>query len=340
MLTLDDITAAVTDAAGRQAPLYLVGGGSKSHIGHALPAGAEPFSLRDHEGIVDYHPEELVVRVRAGTPVAELKKALASEGQMLGFDPPDHAGRATIGGVISAGLSGSRRPFAGSARDFVLGVGLVLADGCYREFGGQVMKNVAGYDVSRLVCGAWGTLGLIADVSLKVLPAPEREASVSLAMDIDAARAHVNELRSGVSGLSACCYRDGTLNLRFSGTADVVGAVLAESGGDALDERFWDEVDTQAFVAGELWRLSTDPAEPVDHEFAWMDWCFGQRWLAGSGSDPRQDYRGAGHWTRWDAEGDGEPFSQPQGLMALQRQIKQAFDPIGLFNPGRMYRDI
>lgn len=350
-MRLDDIQQAVRDAAGQGARLDISGAGSKAHLGNQAPEDTRPLGVASYKGVIEYYPEELMVRVRAGTGIGSLVDILAEQNQILAFDPPDHGGVATIGGVVSAGLSGSRRPFAGSARDFLLGVGLVMADGEYNEFGGQVMKNVAGYDVSRLVCGAFGTLGIIADISLKVLPKPEVEQSVSLSMPIDAARALVSDITSAITPLSGCCYttEDERLLLRFSGAETEVGRALKSTGGDVLDGAVWTDIDRQIVGGagsmqkpwGELWRLSTDPLAPVEGRYAWLDWCFGQRWLVNPDTDPRESYKGAGHWTRYAREGFGEAFSNPgPGLLRLHRRLKQAFDPDGIFNPGRMYAGI
>ncbi len=353
-MTLEEITAAVQKATADGVPLTIIGSGSKAHLGHPPQPQAIPLSVRGYEGIIDYHPEELVIRVKAGTPISTLTAELDAAGQMLAFEPPNHGATATIGGVISAGLSGSRRPFAGSARDYVLGVGLVGSNSHYHEFGGQVMKNVAGYDVSRLVCGAFGTLGIIADVSLKVLPKPELEVSVALSLPMEQSRQLVRELMARVSSLSAACYvtKDENLMLRFSGTERSVAEDLAAVGGDQMDSTLWQEVDRQHVAGigdGTLWRLSTDPEEPMDQHFDWLDWGFGQRWRLDPNNelttdlkkDLRETYKGAGHWTRFSAIGPGEPFGQPAAaLLRVHQKLKQTFDPNGIFNPGRMYTGI
>jgi len=180
MTSLGDLVACVRGAHEASRPLDIAGGGSKRYLAPPPPGEHEVIDVTRHTGIIEYEPKELVLRARAGTTIAELQAALAAEHQVLGFEPPAYGGQATLGGTIAAGAAGSRRPWYGAARDFVLGAGLVCGEGEYLEFGGQVMKNVAGFDVSRLACGAFGILGVIADVSLKTVPAPEREETRAL----------------------------------------------------------------------------------------------------------------------------------------------------------------
>lgn len=344
MDALQDILDAVRQASASRMPVTITGGGSRPcRPANAVSTGRE-VSMTDHTGIMEYHPEELVVRVRAGTRLTELIEQLTAEGQMLACDPPVHGDASTVGGLVASGLSGSRRPYAGAIRDAVLGTGVILQDGTYAEFGGQVMKNVAGYDVSRLVCGSWGILGPIADISLKVLPLPEAEESVMLALTAEEAKSLIAELIHRVSGLSASCYLGGRLALRFSGSESVVKEELDKIGGEPVDNDFWSRLDTQdldAFEAGDIWRLSTHTTEVSDRDYAVCDWGFAQRWLIAPESDPRENYDGTGHWTRVrtaDSAFDAETFHPlPAAQMQLMQRIKAAFDPHGIFNPGRMY---
>lgn len=327
---------------GATSPLRIVGGDTKRRFGH-VRADHELLEMARHTGIIDYHPAELVIRVRAGTRVSELVTTLSEQRQMLGFEPPCHGEASTIGGVVSAGVSGSRRPWAGAARDHILGVGLVLHDGDYREFGGQVMKNVAGYDVSRLICGAWGSLGVVTDVSLKVLPAPEKEVSVSLELPLDDAQSLVASLTRRVSPLSAASYSRGVLRLRLSGLAADVDSERRTIGGDEPDADWWRRLDglqTEAFKrAGQVWRLSTHALEPVTQDFDLMDWGFAQRWLLDPEMNPRETWRGQGHWTCISAtQPSFHPLSAPE--QKLHRNLKRVFDPEGIFNPGRMYEGL
>ena len=172
---LHALIARIRDAADRGTPLRIRGGGSKDFYGG--PLQGEPLDTSSLTGIASYEPSELVVTVRAGTPLAELEALLAKQGQCLPFEPPHFAGRATVGGMVAAGLAGPSRASVGPVRDYVLGLSLVNGRGELLTFGGQVMKNVAGYDVSRLMAGALGTLGLLVEVSLKVLAVAPAEAT-------------------------------------------------------------------------------------------------------------------------------------------------------------------
>jgi glycolate oxidase FAD binding subunit len=347
---MDEIEAfaeAIQKAGSDGNSIQIMGGGSKSFLGY-IPEGLQVLTTQPYTGVLDYHPAELIVRVKAGTPVSTLTGLLQSEGQMLAFDPPVHEPGSTIGGVIGAGLSGSARPYRGAARDHLLGVGLVLHDGAYCEFGGQVMKNVAGYDVSRLVCGAYGTLGLMADLSLKVVPAPELEKTITRECSVDEARETIKSLANRVSPLSASCYSGGTLSIRLSGSELAVKETEKVLEGAEADNSFWDQLDAQKLPAfqdaSDIWRLSTEPDEPLfEYDFSIVDWGFAQRWLLDPTSDPRDGYEGSGHWTRVRCDKGGfqaevfQPLSELE--LALHRRLKSTFDPGGIFNPGRMYRE-
>lgn len=339
MLEVNDISTRVADSV---APLRIVGGDTKRRFGHVDDAH-EVLDVSQHAGVMDYHPSELVIRVRAGTRISDLKKTLADSHQMLAFEPPMHGAEATIGGVVSAGVSGSRRPYAGAARDHVLGAGVVLFDGEYREFGGQVMKNVAGYDVARLICGAYGTLGVVTDVSLKVLPSPELEKHTSLELSLIDAQALVTSLTQRVSPLSAASYSGGVLRLRLSGLASDVESELSVIGGDSFESDYWQDLDALQLAAfqeaKDIWRLSTHALEPMSHDFDLMDWGFAQRWLLDPETDPRDDYRGEGHWSC--ISNTSASFGELSMLeLKLHRNLKKVFDPKGIFNPGRLYEGI
>lgn len=339
----------VRAASKRGQKLRIVGGETRAFLGEALVGDYEDLSLASHEGVLSYYPAELVVRAKSGTRVADIVQLLADKGQMLAFEPPVHGESSTIGGLVATGLSGARRPYGGAVRDAILGVGLILQDGTWAEFGGQVMKNVAGYDVSRLVCGSHGILGPVTDVSLKVLPAPEVEQSISLEMQLASAQALCASLSQKVSGLSASCFLEDVLYLRFSGSEFLVRESLAKLGGEALDPLFWTQVSNQSLPvfehAKDIWRLSVRPDEKTgDYAFGMMDWGFAQRWLFDPESDPRKGYQGAGHWTRFCCRtSDFEaPVFQPlpTAQLSITKGLKAAFDRQGIFNPGRMYSEL
>jgi len=342
----EQVKAAIAD---RRA-LCIVGGGSKGFYGR--PCRGERLEVGGHRGIVDYQPSELVVTVRCGTPVAELERVLAAEGQMLGFEPP-RFGSATVGGAVAAGLSGPRRPFAGAVRDFVLGVKLLSGRGEVLSFGGQVMKNVAGFDLSRVLAGSLGTLGVILEVSLKVLPRPEVELTLRQERAPETALTAMAELAGRNLPLSALAYEEPFLYLRLSGTEAAVAAAAAELGGERLaDDAYWQALREQTlpfFTEGEadLWRLALAPASPgPDLPGAWLlDWGGAQRWLRTSvpaGDVFAAAARVRGHATLFRSRGPRDRVFQPlpPQLARLHRALKRAFDPHGLFNPGRLYEDL
>lgn len=354
---LAELRDRVRAAAAAREPLCIRGGGTKDFYGQ--PPAGEPLEMRGWHGIVGYEPTELVITARCGTPLAEVEAALAERGQMLAFEPPAFGAAATIGGVIAAGLSGPRRASAGAARDFVLGATLLDAAGRELRFGGQVMKNVAGYDVSRLACGSLGILGPILEVSLKVLPLPAAEASLRLPIDEAGALRAVNEWGGQPLPLSASAWCEGVLSLRLSGAAAAVEAAVArferEHGTARLDpaqaRAYWAGVreQTDAFFDGAqpLWRLSLPATAPVvDLPGARMfEWGGALRWLRSDAS--AETVRAAvsrlgGTATLFRGGDRAAGVFHPLAPInaALQRRLKDAFDPARIFNPGRMYPDL
>src|SRR6266567_3175868 len=221
----------VRDAAQSQTPLRIVGGGSKDFYGQEL-AGDE-FRTMAYTGIVDYDPTELVVTARCGTPLAALERTLAESGQMLVFEPPHFGSEATLGGCIACGLSGPRRPYAGALRDVVLGIRLLDGRGDDLSFGGRVMKNVAGFDVSRLIAGSLGTLGVILEASLKCSPLPQAETTLAFELDPHEALSKINEWSAAPNPLSGSCWHAGVLHVRLAGAEVAVSAAARRLGGEA-----------------------------------------------------------------------------------------------------------
>jgi glycolate oxidase FAD binding subunit len=351
---MDAATAALAEriraAAESRQRLRIRGGGSKDFYGGELHG--EVLDTRGCAGIVGYEPSELVVTARAGTPLAELEAALAENGQMLAFEPPHFGPGATLGGCVAAGLSGPRRAAAGALRDFVLGIRMLDGRGRGLVFGGQVMKNVAGYDVSRLVAGSLGTLGVITEVSLKVLPRPQRE--LTLAFDMRQARAieTCNRWAGQPLAISATAWCDDRLRLRLSGAASAIEAARARLGGEPLDEAeaagYWRDIREQGdrFFAGEdpLWRLSLPSASPpLELPGAQLiEWGGALRWLKSGAA--AAVVRGAadqagGHATLFRAADKSAGAFAPlaPAIARLHREIKAALDPAGILNPGRLY---
>lgn len=333
-------------------PLCLRGAGSKDFYGNA-PRG-DLLDTREHRGIVAYEPTELVITAKCGTPLVEIEAALAEKGQCLPFEPPRFAADSTIGGVVAAGLSGPRRASAGALRDYVLGVKLL--DGNARElnFGGRVMKNVAGYDVSRLIAGSLGTLGLILEVSLKVQPQPVADVALRFGMSQADALDRLNHWRGLPLPIVASAWADGALTLRLAGARAAVDAAQQKLGvGETAPAGFFADLRDQKlpfFSAATLWRLSvpaTAPALDLPGEQI-IEWGGALRWLQSDA--PAEAIRTAaaavgGSATLYRASAElkdrvGAFAPLPASLLALQRRLKAAFDPRGLFNPGRLYREL
>lgn len=350
---------AVRAAAAAGECLTISGGGSKSFYGRADAAGGRPQRRLDttsHRGILHYQPTELVLTARSGTPLAEIEAVLAEQNQMLAFEPPHFGENATLGGMIATGLSGPRRPFAGSVRDHILGCRILNGRGEVLHFGGEVMKNVAGFDLSRLMVGAQGTLGVLLDVSLRVLPRPECEATLVCPFDCPEALAAMSRWRREPWPLSGLAYHDQSwLYLRLSGARAAVTGAAERLGWPAAADGpgFWERLREQRgrfFEFGplgkRLWRLSVPPtAPPPELAGHWFyDWGGALRWLR-SDESPERVFAAAramgGHASLFRGSGDGRVFQPlPAPLAGLHRRLKQAFDPAALFNPGRLYPDL
>ena len=333
----------VSQAFHDRAPLAIRAGNSKSFYGRKVE-GTE-LRLQGHEGILSYEPSELVLTARSGTPISHIEAALQEHGQQLGFEPPRHSEKSTIGGIIATGLSGPARPFFGSARDFVLGTKIVNGKGELMQFGGQVMKNVAGYDVSRLMVGAQGTLGLILAVSVKVLPGPEAE--TTLAFETDALNGH-GMLRDWLGQghpISASCHYRGVLTIRLSSTANSIETARKQIGGEVTGGDLWQQLRDQThpcFRQANLWRLSLPPAAPVtDADDQLIEWGGALRWQVSNDELFAHARRLGGHATRYNiSSGPADQVFEPlpAGMMALHKRIKLALDPAGVLNPARLYR--
>jgi glycolate oxidase FAD binding subunit len=345
----DRIRAAVAD----RRPLRIHGGGTKDFYGDALDG--EPLDVRPVAGIVSYAPGELVLTARAGTRLAEIEDALAMHGQMLAFEPPHHGDATTLGGIVATGFSGPRRPHAGAARDFVLGTRVVDGTGTSLAFGGQVIKNVAGFDVSRLMTGALGTLGVITEISLKCLPRPKVETTRVVQCDGPRALQLMNEWGGKALPISATCFHRDELHVRLSGASAAVTSAAPVIGGDEIDgTQFWRALRDQTLdyfrpAAGAdatLWRLSVRSTAPWT-AFAGdtlVEWGGAQRWLVCTtplepASVREWASRHGGHATLFRAPdkqaGTFHPLPAP--LQSLHERLKQVFDPHRILNPGRMY---
>ena len=328
--------------------LAIRGSNSKHFLGRATVG--EVLSLPEHRGIIEYDPRELVLTARAGTPLAEIETALDAAGQMLTFEPPHFGEHATLGGTIACGLSGPRRPYMGSARDAVLGCKLINGKGELLHFGGKVMKNVAGYDVSRLMVGAYGTLGVLLEISLRVLPRPPASFTLMHECPEAAAIKRMSQLLSQPVPVDAGCYHSGHCYIRLAGSEQAVQHAYKQLGGEVLEKAapFWQALREHqlSFFQGSkpLYRVLVKPATPpLPIEGSWLlDWGSAQRWLV---SDVpvaviRERVAAAGgHVSQFrNTEQDSEVFEPlPSELFNIHQRLKNSFDPQRIFNPGRMY---
>ena len=355
----DSLREQVADAVKRKTPLSIVAGSSKAFYGN--PVRANTLDVSGHQGIIEYQASELVVTVRSGTLLSELEAELKASNQKLAFEPPQHSTDSTIGGVIACGLSGPGRPAYGSARDFVLGATIINGKAEKCRFGGQVMKNVAGYDASRLMVGAQGTLGVILDLSIKVLPISETEVSLKVKTKLDSAVKSIQQwIKQGLP-VTASCHINNVLYLRLSSTHSAVKQSLQTINNsyntEEIDNDFWLTIKNQTHEffseAKKLWRCSHQPATKfynnIEHQL--VEWNGALRWI-NSDIDLRaiaQHHNG--HATRYPLNrcySDSNYNKQKNnifqplqpGLLKIHQRLKQAFDPENMLNPGRLYTDL
>jgi glycolate oxidase FAD binding subunit len=345
---LQQLRERVMDANAAGTSLRLRGAGTKDFYGERC--AGELLDLRGYHGVVDYEPSELVITARCGTPLSAVERLLLQHQQFLAFEPPAFDGDPTIGGVIAAGLSGPRRFQAGAARDFVLGAVLLNARGELLHFGGKVIKNVAGFDLARLLCGSLGILGAITQVSLKVLPLPRSEQTLCFEMTAPEALVLFNRWGGQPLPISATAWDAGRAWVRLSGAPSALRAARARLGGELLDDTgagaLWNSLRDQTHPffgrARALWRLSVpSSAAPLDTSAAQLiEWGGALRWCAGDlpAADMRALARSAGgsalHW-RGDSSGARFDALSP-AVLEIHRRLKSRFDPRGIFNPGRL----
>ena len=333
-----------------QLPLRIRAGGSKDFYGQSFEG--EVLDVSGHRGIVSYEPGELVITARCGTPLAEIETLLDGHGQMLGFEPPRFGAASTLGGTLACGFSGPRRPYSGSARDFVLGMEILDGAGQHLKFGGQVIKNVAGYDASRLMVGALGTLGVLLQASLKVLPRPQSELTLQFELDEATALKRMNEWAGKPLPISASAWQSGILFLRLSGANSTIMQAHAQLGGEPHlhGAEFWRLLRNHeaAFFNDDLplWRLSlpasTPPLELAGKQL--ITWGGAERWLktnAGAAEIRARVSAHGGHASQFSGGDKSAGVFQPltSALMKYHQRLKKQFDPRGILNPGRMYRD-
>ncbi len=336
----EHLRAAITAARSTETPIIIRGTGSKAFLAPSATSSAASLSTLRHTGIVAYRPDELVVTARSGMALDELDRALHGQGQMLPCDPPRFGGSGTVGGAVATGLAGPGRPWLGSVRDAVLGVHVVNGLGERLAFGGQVLKNVAGYDVSRLMTGAFGTLGLLLQVSMRVQPMPEAVAVLAKPCTADAGAAIVRGILRAPLPVTATCHVDGVLRIRLAGSPagvrharDALGLDIApEDDGffDAVrDHRhpFFDRAD------GTLWRLSLPRGAAFAAPDALIEWAGAQTWWWTDADDDTVQTEARAHQgfaTKW---GGGGPLRASPAIAKYMQRVKAAFDPDGILNP-------
>jgi glycolate oxidase FAD binding subunit len=369
---LAELRERVVAAHRDRAALHIRGSRTKDFYGERLVG--DVLDVRGYRGIVDYEPSELVLTARCGTPLSEIERALAERGQFLAFEPPAFAGDPTLGGVIAAGLSGPRRMQVGAARDFVLGTTLLSAEGELLSFGGRVMKNVAGFDVSRLLCGSLGILGLITQVSVKVLPLPRAEQTLCLEMSAADAVNAFNRWGGEPLPISAAAWHNGVAWVRLSGAEAALRTACERIGGERVDstpaDTFWNSLRHQThgfFKSAVIWRASVpSTAHPLGIEGDLLiEWGGALRWYAASndgGSQRAQSAvehaqqavplhdvsairelvkRAGGSAMLWRGDIEGARFHPLAPTVAqIHRRLKERFDPRGIFNPGRLIADL
>ena len=362
---LQQFRAQILDAAHSGKQIQIIGGNTKSWYGDH--AQGEILHTSAYSGIVDYQPAELVLTAKAGTPMLEIEQALANAAQMFPFEPPLFGSNATIGGVVCAGLSGPGRGQAGALRDFILGVKVMDGRGDIVTFGGQVMKNVAGYDVSRLMPGSMGTLGLLLEVSIKVLPIPAKTRTLSFKMSQAQAIEQMNRLAGQPLPLSASCWiglpEQGELMLRLGGANAAVESatmkLLSQWSGQQVPEEqaaeFWHSIkeQTHAYFQGDdqesLWRFAVNPlSKPLPLAgVTCLEWLGGQRWFKGKLAQKdaiaiAKEHGGHATLFRGDKSQLSTVFTTLQEnpltapLAIVQERIRHAFDPSGVFKTNRM----
>jgi len=345
----EDIKAQVLEAYKNHRALQIQAGETKHFYGRNI--NGEPLSLLKHTGITEYEPSELFITSHSGTPLIEIEQAIEKHNQMLPFEPPYFGSTATVGGMVAAGLSGPRRASAGAVRDCILGVDIINGKGEYLHFGGKVMKNVAGYDVSRLMCGALGTLGVLMSITLRLAPMPPCEQTIAISLNPNDAIQKMNEWANTAMPISASFYDGNDLYVRLSGSLSTTQACIDIIGGECIDwsDIFWKNIREHAhdfFITDlPLWRISVPPNTPplkLSGSYV-MEWNGGLRWYA---TEDNAEYLRAevesvsGHACVFRGNNTEQVFHPLSDVsMKIHRKLKHAFDPAGILNPGKMYAE-
>jgi glycolate oxidase FAD binding subunit len=357
MQNIEELQTAVASAAKDKRLLSIVGGGTKSFYGREV--NGEPLSMAGYSGVIEYQPTELVITAKAGTPLEEIQRLLSENNQRLGFEAPDFGKESTLGGVVATGLCGPSRPYVGAIEDYVLGVKLLSGSGEVLSFGGKVIKNVAGFDVSRLMVGALGCLGIILEISLKVVPIPETEETLVIAHDrLDESIHSMNQFAGNPVPISAATWCTGLTRIRLSGSENGVSAAIAKiksqydcAEDNQIGSNHWVNVQnlTHDFFKpeGKLYRVSVAPSTKsiLNKNECLVDWGGALRWYREEVnfqalSDAVSQV--GGHVSVFRNGDRSEEVLAPvtQEIMKLHQRLKNTFDPARILNSGRMYKDI
>lgn len=339
---INDIQEQVVDAIATATPLHIIGGNSKAHLGRE--ASGQALDIANHAGIISYSPTELVLRVRSGTTISDINELLAENNQRLPFEPPTYAAQATIGGTVASNQSGLATPWFGGVRDSVLGLGLINGKGEHMQFGGQVMKNVAGFDVSRTQVGAMGALGVITEVSLKVLPQFAAQKTLAIPMSVTDALGFMSRFFRQTLPVTAVIYWQGEVFVRLQGVpASLEEAAVKLGGTEMAPEQaaeLWQSVREQSLLQPQadeiLWRSNVAPNEAATMltDDCLLNWAGAQRWqcLPKDMAAPKGAVQYVGGDRQLEVNGEVDKTAQ-----RIQKNLKAAFDPKGIFNPGRLY---
>lgn len=346
----NQITSKLQDAFQQKQPLQIKSGNTKPFYGRKIKA--ETLSLANHTGIIEYEPSELYITAHSGTSLLEIEQAVADQNQILPCEPPHFGAEATLGGMVACGLAGPRRANAGNIRDCILGTEILNGKGESLRFGGKVMKNVAGYDVSRLMCGALGTLGVLMSVSLRLLPKPPCEQTIALTLDSATAINKMNQWANTPMPISATYYDGSELYVRLSSSTSAVEACIKEISGNLAenDELFWASIkeQTHEFFNSDmpLWRISVPPNTQTLNipGASVMEWNGALRWYKSDADENiirSEVERVGGHANLFKGNVTDQVFHPvPSPSMKLHKKLKQVFDPAGILNPGKMFAEL
>jgi glycolate oxidase FAD binding subunit len=344
-----DLVEQIQIAYASAAPVQIMGSGSKSFYGETITGIELDVSL--NSGVIDYDPAELVITVRGGTKLSEVKSLLAEQGQILGFEPPEFSENATVAGAIASGLCGPRRAYAGNVRDFILGIKMIDGKGQVLSFGGRVIKNVAGFDLSRVMAGSLGSLGVILEASIKVIPAYEVEKTLCFSHEKADDHIHwINQLAGKPYPISASLWSKGTSSIRLSGSEQGIGEAQNRLGGELVED-LWASIREQTHKffrdAPMVTRISVKPAtHHFDLELPQLiEWCGAQRWINESVNveNLRQQIEPSGGTIcAYKHHGSETAVFNPlpPSVLALQKRLKKSFDPAGILNPGKLYPEL